>query len=533
MKSNHISIPIGILFTVLLFPAGDIFLSAQGTAEIPRLTAKATGTGRTTGHIITLSVQNSGDESFETLAQTVYIPSDGKYQPYIGRIQSHSIIPPGSTIDIPIHGYCVDVHRPPCPAGISLPPISDWIPVGDPTWLGEAVPPTEWAYPVPSAKQPGDVLMASPEYEELVIRLRPRKPAVLITTPPVPDFHPGAIPDIKTSAGFEPVPEQVPVQVTWPGTDDPLGGTIDPDADPRVFAGLIAGALDRIEEAYDDLHGEGAVQTPFSATPDKERESVIQQTFWIYTAAVTGQEYTRVDFTSRVHAQYADNSGKPVSALPPEERKELDAGVDEFWSTFAATGVEAKVISADSPGLGVSPEVLASVTTPSCKCKKITYRLEVTRGGRVVHAEDHETPTNPKVLIDDFKFGDELDIKILNIRPDCSCGENACRFYPAKSTNSNSPDYTEPDLTRVDQTDIEMANDEAGAISENSNCTNEGKTWSDDGAEYSFTLKTKDEGTTSRGVHQRLRIKSYCMLDGCRKALCAKYITLQFGTKTK
>ena len=528
MKIATTLFPIPALLAVVCLCAGAQPLHAQSNNGV--LKVKVTGTGRTTGHIVYMTVNNTGDDHLETLAQTVYIPSDGKYQPYIGRIDQGLSIPPQGTVTLPVHGYCVDVHRPPCPSGEALPPVERWLPVGFPTWHGEPVPPDEWAYPVPTAP---DVVMSSPEREELTIRLRPRKPAVIITAPSVPDCHPGAIPAIKTSPGFEPVPEPSDVQVTWPGTDDPIRGTIDPDADPRIFASVIAGALDRIEEAHDVIHGDGTFQTPFSGDADKEREAVIQQTFWIYTAALTGQEYGKDDFTSRVHAQYADNAGKPVSAMPPEDREELDSGVDEFWNTFAATGVEAKVISGGSPGLDVSPEVLASVTTPSCRCRKIAYRLEVTRGARVVHAESHETPDNPKVLIDDFKFGDELAIKIMDIRPECVCGTTACEHYPAESTNSGSPGYTTPDLTRPGMVDIEMANDPAGEISDNSNCTHEGKTWSDDGTTYSFTLKTNDEGTNSRGVFQRLRIKSYCAREDCRKALCAKYITLQFGTKPK
>ena len=77
-----------------------------------------------------------------------------------------------------------------------------------------------------------------------------------------------------------------------------------------------------------------------------------------------------------------------------------------------------------------------------------------------------------------------------------------------------------------------MENDPAGEIGSrgNNNCQNKDKTWNDDSTEYSFTLETRNENTTNKSVFQRLRIKSYCQLEDCRKKLCAKIIQLNFVT---
>src|SRR5687767_5393122 len=94
-------------------------------------TIKATGTGQTTGHVATLSVTNSTGSPLKINPQICFIPSDGKYQPYIVVIPGHTF-PPGTTT-LPLDGYCADVHSPPVPGGNDMPPVEEWIPVGNPS----------------------------------------------------------------------------------------------------------------------------------------------------------------------------------------------------------------------------------------------------------------------------------------------------------------------------------------------------------------------------------------------------------------
>jgi hypothetical protein len=268
----------------------------------------ATGTGQTTGHIAILSVTNSTGSALMINSQTCFIPSDGQYQPYITIIPEHSF-PPGTTI-IKLDGYCVDVHTLPVPGGDQLPPVEEWIPVGNPT-----VTTTETG-----------------------INLLP--------TPAQPPFLPKDIPNLIQTPGFTTVPTdpEAEVNFTWPGTDIPVGGIIDPGNFPERFAPLLIDALQKITKAFDDSNQQGKITTPFSGDPVKEREAVIQQTFWRYTAAITGEPYRKEQFHVKVIEQFENKTGTTMETMPAEDKEKLDNGVDEFWNTFTAVGVEAKVM---------------------------------------------------------------------------------------------------------------------------------------------------------------------------------------------
>jgi hypothetical protein len=243
---------------------------------------KATGTGRTTGHVADISVRNDSDAPIVFPVEPAYIPSSGQYQPYIVRPGDRTEVPPGATRTVPLYGYCVDVRRPPVPAGEPLPPPGEWLVPGDPA-------------------QP-------------------------LTVPP------------RAGAG-------APGRVLVPGTDQPLTRAVATDIEPEIAAPLLFAALREIERATGELQASGDLQTPFSANPEKEREAVIQQTFWLYAAELEGEPYTREEFTRRLEQQHEQRSGAPIAAAPPEERERLQQGADDFWDAFELVGAEAKVIS--------------------------------------------------------------------------------------------------------------------------------------------------------------------------------------------
>jgi len=243
--------------------------------------SKPVGTGRTTGHIADISVHNDGDAPIVFPAMPFYIPSSGQYQGYIGAPGKGTSVPPGTTVTVPIIGYCGDVRRPPVPAGEPLPPVSDWVVPGD--------------------------------------------PAAPVTVPP------------RSGTGG-------PGRALMPGTDTRLTRAVSPDAEPLVAAPLLFAAIKEIEAAFDRLRQGAAVATPFSANPEREREAVIQQTFWIYAAELEGNPYTREDFTRRLEAQYEQNSGISIAAAPAEDRARVRQGADDFWATFELVGAEAKVL---------------------------------------------------------------------------------------------------------------------------------------------------------------------------------------------
>ena len=90
---------------------------------------RAKGTGQTTGHIANIEVKNKGDKAIEVKSQLFYIPSYGKYQSYVGRIEEGQVLPPGEVVEIPVIGYCSDVHKPPIASNAGMPDISSWTPI--------------------------------------------------------------------------------------------------------------------------------------------------------------------------------------------------------------------------------------------------------------------------------------------------------------------------------------------------------------------------------------------------------------------
>src|SRR5687767_10459854 len=120
LRKLHMEKTLAVLF--LLFT--PLFSEAQS------LQVTANGTGQTTGHIANLSITNTTQSTININPQTCYIPSAGKYQPYVATIPATSV-PPG-TSSIPIEGFCANVDARPVPVGYPMPPVSDWIPVIQP-----------------------------------------------------------------------------------------------------------------------------------------------------------------------------------------------------------------------------------------------------------------------------------------------------------------------------------------------------------------------------------------------------------------
>ncbi len=281
-------------------------------SEAQSLESIATGTGQTTGHIATIRITNTTGSIVRINPQICYIPSAGKYQPYVAILPGTSVPPGNSSINI--EGYCANVNARPVPAEYPMPPVSDWIPV----------------------LQPGILL--------------PPGGVNLVTAPAVTAFKPGDIPVLIKSPGYTPYATKpsTPIGTTWPNTDIPFEGTITPGLHPKPFAPVFVEALERISKAFDQLKQAGAVHTPFSADPAREREAVIQQTFWIYTARITGVAYQLEQFREKVFQQFEDNTGTKTGTLSVEDKQKLESGIDMFWNTFTNVRIEAKVLNGTS-----------------------------------------------------------------------------------------------------------------------------------------------------------------------------------------
>lgn len=267
-----------ILALVLLLSASSI--QAQNNL-LQNCTITATGTGKTTGNVVALSIYNPTDKEVSGTLGPFYIPSGGSYQPYLVADITPVTIPPHLSINITLKGFCTDITRPAAPENFKLSPAVDWI------------------------KIDGN------------------------STEKKPDSN-----------------------------------------DPDNLAPQLLDALKRLNEAFEKLKKENKITTPFSGAPEKEREAVIQQTFWIYTSQLNRRPYTKEQFSDRTKEQYKEKTNTDPNGLPPEYKLKFEKGIDDFWKTFEAVGKEAKILAPsetkpeDKPYAGVTsgPEV-----TP-CNC---------------------------------------------------------------------------------------------------------------------------------------------------------------------
>lgn len=263
----------------------NAYVSLPRATDSPLL-CTAKGTGRTTGHIANLALQNRTSQAITVDVGPFFIPSGGEYQPYIVPGIIPVTVPPYTTANVPLNGFCADIFSNPVPAGEGMPPANQWVSLSE----GQSLP---------SGWQP------------------------------------------SPANGWKPAPGS---SAMIPGTDRPLGCTIDPKKYPAEAASVLLDALTRIATTFDDMKNEGAITTPFSGNPEKERESVIQQTFWKYAAELTGKAYKKEDFGNNTIQQFEAATGKDFEKTDEKTQAGLNTGVDQFWNTFEAVGVEAKVL---------------------------------------------------------------------------------------------------------------------------------------------------------------------------------------------
>ncbi len=322
-------------------------LFAQGS----KAKISAVGTGQTTGHIADLTITNDSDEPLTVDLDMIYIPSDGKHQGYIVIGGGTITVPPNSTVTVPLNGYCADIHLPPVPKGEAMVPFGDWI--------------------TPANAGP------SPE----------------------PGFVPGE------GSPFEPVntDQGTTYTVTYPGTDEPFPYTIDFNAHPSEAAPIIFDAIEHITKTVEDMYENGTVPpTPFTNNPVKEKEALIQQTFWVYTSSLKpnddGPNYTVDDFSDRTVEQFENTTGVDFESVPEAVQEQVNQGVLDFWSSFEAVGIEAKVIKKNAPE-STPPTIEVICPKPgdyvSLEGFEISWEVQDANGNTLEHSQPYTIDIQP------------------------------------------------------------------------------------------------------------------------------------------
>ena len=500
--------------------------------------AKATGTGQTTGHIADLEISNNTEKEYKTSLGPFYIPSLGQYQPYIVPTPVNVNVPPHAVVNIPINGYCTDIHKPPVGSDEDLPPVKSWI--------------------IPA----------------------------LITDQWEPDENEGWVPKIIAVQPSEEKDENLDNIVTLiPGTDQPLTHTIDQYKFPVETAPVLLKAIDLIITAFDSLKNSNNILTPFSGNPDKEREAVIQQTFWIFTSGISGDDYNKEQFEAKMTDQFENKTGRSITKLPKEDKEKFDQGVDDFWNSFNLVGTEAKVISAtnqhDTEGMGtdmsrvkthtvqdnekkqMGAEAMTNQQNPEsqntnpvshatgvpqhmiqqkdednkkdetsdenkdpkkdkkgkCSCQKFTGKLATNRGlQETVDISPDMSKVDPKQEIiyprvdfeapKDKTKPEEFSITISDLKLECVCETGKCEMLAAENDKFEKQEKYSIAIQQI-----------------TNGVSYEGDGKVKNSGSHTFNFKST---VGSDDIKIKFKLISYCKSDECDKKMCKATITLSF-----
>jgi hypothetical protein len=322
-----------LVITGLLLPGTA---SAQNSG-LQYCTITATGTGKTTGDIVAMTIYNPSDMEVKGSLGPYYIPSGGSYQPYITTEKVPVTVPSGKTVYITLKGFCTDITKPAAGEKDNFKPINTWIRIDD--------------------------------------------------------SHSGVLPPSKLN--------------------------INPESHPELAAPYFLGALEAITKAYDGMKEKGNIITPFSNAPEKEREAVIQQTFWIYAAATRQKPYTKEQFSTRTYEQYEEKTHIKPFTLPADKKQQLDKGIDDFWNTFQAVGTEAKILN--TPSKPEDEKFFTPISGPQvtpCTCTKCEIKIPM----RII-----DLATNKEITADSVPW---MDNKV-RVEPPvvkCDCPEECIPY---------------------------------------------------------------------------------------------------------
>lgn len=122
---------------------------------------------------------------------------------------------------------------------------------------------------------------------------------------------------------------------------------LDPETLDRNWRTQLAGTQ-AVIQTTGELQRRGLYKTPYSRQPEKERETLIQWTTWLFVSTLKGNPVTKEDLKKKVYEQ--------VGELTSEKKEKLDPGIDDLWDAIKLTGAEAKVFSEGTEKISAAEE---------------------------------------------------------------------------------------------------------------------------------------------------------------------------------
>jgi len=311
-----------LIFSLFVYLA---LLPVEGMTSVE---IKATGTNQTTGHIATLSVKNNTQEVFTFETRGFFIPSDGYYQSYVVPYPLEFTVSPFESAEIPIFGYCADVNTPPAPLGHPLTDFSDWIFHSEKWFSGLQLDLTAFYHH--HGVNPNDTssFNSNPTVFNKLYFFSLKK-------------------ELKVednNSGAQKITNHLPLKNSDYFKDFAL---ITPSKEPLTFGLLILDAAFSLFTAVAELQAQNQLTTPYSDSQKREKETLMQHSIWIYTAALEGKVYSREDFEHKLKEEIQRQTGMSFEEVPNEIKSSLEEGAEQFWEAFFLLGDEARVFTSN------------------------------------------------------------------------------------------------------------------------------------------------------------------------------------------
>lgn len=234
---------------------------------------EAFSTGLSTGKIGTLSVNNRTKDTIRLVLPPLYIPANGEYQPYIIPHLNEFMLAPHTRSELELRGYCAFPFREPTPQNKNLTNPVSWIEI--------------------------DTSLSG--YKENTI---------------------------NSSAWFSDPTSRIINTTTGKSLDQSIN-TLENDYETAHILHKIWELLDR---SYNILSNEKKIKTPYSPSPSREYDTIIQYCIWICIAELNGLNYSKSDFKEVIYEEVNRISGE--KSLKEKESEELNEGISEFWIAF-------------------------------------------------------------------------------------------------------------------------------------------------------------------------------------------------------
>jgi hypothetical protein len=315
--------------TILTKPSGSVSkpISYPDGGLPDQLDLRVISTGKPSGIVFHLHLVNKTDSMVEFRLDPFIVPPTKKRQGYTVIYPLSGSIAPGTTEVYPVRGVCNDLHREPYPVGKEISNTDDWV----------------FASDLPVSDPPGTIPDENSGF----------KKRTFIPDKPPNTFH----------------------RLTHPGTTVPFNYSIDLQKNTRSAAPILLESLKMIITTYDSLNDAGKIITPYETDSLKERETVIQHSYWIVTSLLEDEPYTFEEFRGTVISQFEETSRTQLNDSPTQVREEIENGAERFWDVFTLVGVEAKVFTHEEGYDDVDVSTTASDSIDNC-CIRIEQAKE-------------------------------------------------------------------------------------------------------------------------------------------------------------